>query len=370
MGVMDGEYTASANFQFDAGHIYPAAASVPVKVAGADVTGVDFVINRFTVSGSVVREGDNAPVEGADVTVTLKDGTPYYNGKTGPDGTFTISSFPDDYKVTVKSNGQTADAEYTVSGDMPLTLKLKTLITITGIVYDADGSVVADGIVHYTGSAKSGKVYTNNSGEYKIVLDADLLGEYNLYATAAGKQSDTVTINVKSDTTQDLTLKSSGSEIPSGDRTASGVVTDNEGNRLANAVVTISMATIRPRPSKPLPTIMVNSVLTICRMALYYLTAVVESPNGYSYETNGETTIHLDGEDKTDIVLAVTLSYEVKVVVVDTNNNPIDDATVSYPAQATVPRRPTLLVRQLSRSQVASTISLHRLATALRTPRL
>lgn len=62
----------------------------------------------------------------------------------------------------------------------------------------------------------------------------------------------------------------------------------------------------------------------------YYLTAVVESDNGYSYETNGETTIHLDGEDKTDIVLAVTLSYEVKVVVVDTNNNPIDDATVSY----------------------------------------
>lgn len=29
-------------------------------------------------------------------------------------------------------------------------------------------------------------------------------------------------------------------------------------------------------------------------------------------------------------MLAVTLSYEVKVVVVDTNNNPIDDATVSY----------------------------------------
>ena len=197
MGVMDGEYTASANFQFDADHIYPATASVPVKVAGADVTGVDFTINRFTVSGSVVREGDNAPVEGADVTVTLKDGTPYYNGKTGPDGTFTVPSFPDDFHVTVKSNGQTADAEYTVSGDMPLTLKLKTPITITGIVYDADGSVVADGIVHYTGSAKSGKVYTNNKGEYKIVLNADLLGEYNLYATAAGKQSDTVTINVK-----------------------------------------------------------------------------------------------------------------------------------------------------------------------------
>ncbi len=47
-------------------------------------------------------------------------------------------------------------------------------------------------------------------------------------------------------------------------------------------------------------------------------------------KTNGETTIHLDGEDKTDIVLAVTLSYEVVVKVVDTNNNPIDDATVSY----------------------------------------
>ncbi len=238
MGVMDGEYTASANFEFDGSHIYPATASVPVKVAGADVTGVDFIINRFTVSGSVVREGDNTPIEGADVTVTLKDGTPYYNGKTGPDGTFTIPSFPDDYKVTVKSNGQTADAEYTVSGDMPLTLKLKTPITITGIVYGADGSVVADGIVHYTG-AKSGKVYTDNNGKYKIVLNADLLGEYSLYATAAGKQSDTVTVNVKGDTTQDLTLKSSGSDIPSGTRTASGVVTDNEGNRLANAVVTI-----------------------------------------------------------------------------------------------------------------------------------
>ena len=330
MGVMAGEYTASANFQFDAGHIYPAAASVPVKVAGADVTGVDFVINRFTVSGSVVREGDNAPVEGADVTVTLKDGTPYYNGKTGPDGTFTIPSFPDDYKVTVKSNGQTADAEYTVSGDMPLTLKLKTPITITGIVYDADGSVVADGIVHYTGSAKSGKVYTSNSGEYKIVLDADLLGEYNLYATAAGKQSDTVTINVKSDTTQDLTLKSSGSEIPSGDRTASGVVTDNEGNRLANAVVTIKYGNDKTKTLETSTNDHGEFRFDDLPDGTYYLTAVVESPNGYSYETNGETTIHLDGEDKTDIVLAVTLSYEVKVVVVDTNNNPIDDATVSY----------------------------------------
>lgn len=330
MGVMDGEYTASANFQFDADHIYPATANVPVKVASADVTGVDFVINRFTVSGSVVREGDNAPVEGADVTVTLKDGTPYYNGKTGPDGTFTIPSFPDDYKVTVKSNGQTADAEYTVSGDMPLTLKLKTPITITGIVYDADGSVVADGIVHYTGSAKSGKVYTNNSGEYKIVLDADLLGEYNLYATAAGKQSDTVTINVKSDTTQDLTLKSSGSEIPSGDRTASGVVTDNEGNRLANAVVTIKYGNDKTKTLETSTNDHGEFRFDDLPDGTYYLTAVVESPNGYSYETNGETTIHLDGEDKTDIVLAVTLSYEVKVVVVDTNNNPIDDATVSY----------------------------------------
>ena len=329
MGVMDGEYTASANFEFDGSHIYPATASVPVKVAGADVTGVDFIINRFTVSGSVVREGDNTPIEGADVTVTLKDGTPYYEGKTGPDGTFTVPSFPDDFHVVVKDNGQSAEADYTVSSDMPLTLKLKTPITITGIVYDTDGSVVADGIVHYTG-AKSGKVYTDNKGKYKIVLNADLLGEYSLYATAAGKQSDTVTVNVKGDTTQDLTLKSSGSEIPSGDRTASGVVTDNEGNRLANAVVTIKYGNDKTKTLETSTNDHGEFRFDDLPDGTYYLTAVVESPNGYSYETNGETTIHLDGEDKTDIVLAVTLSYEVKVVVVDTNNNPIDDATVSY----------------------------------------
>ena len=122
---------------------------------------------------------------------------------------------------------------------MEVTLKVGMPIIISGTVYDDEGNIVPDGIVYYDGVIR-GKVYTDDEGHYTINLTASQTGRYTLYAEAAGKTSAKVTIYVLTDTTQDLTIDGSGETQPSGDRTVSGVVVDNESNRLANAIVTLT----------------------------------------------------------------------------------------------------------------------------------
>ena len=335
MGVMDGSYTASAMFEADAEHIYHSVNDVPVTVSGNDVSGVELTINRYTVSGSVVRDGDDQPIAGADVTITYPDGTEVWTGKSGDDGSFTAPLFPDDYQVSVSYEDQAANADITVDDDMDLTLRVGIPITISGTVYDTDGQPVSDGIVYYDGPA-SGRVYTNEDGLYTISLTASQTGRYTLYATAAGNTSETVTVDVQTDTTQDLTLKDDGGSEPDpgSEHMITGVVVDNEGNRLANALVTVVYGDDKTKTVET-STSDNGSFRVNVPDGTFYLSAVYEAPNGYSYQTNGDSTVHVNGSDVTDIVLAVSLSYEVRVSVVDTTGAPVEGATVTYSGAST-----------------------------------
>lgn len=335
MGVMDGSYTASAMFEADAEHIYHSVNDVPVTVSGTDVSGVELTINRYTVSGSVVRDGDDQPIAGADVKISYPDGTEVWTGKSGDDGTFTAPLFPDDYKVSVSYEDQAANADITVDDDMDLTLRVGIPITISGTVYDTDGQPVSDGIVYYDGPA-SGRVYTGEDGTYTISLTASQTGRYELYATAAGNTSETVTVDVQTDTTQDLTLKANGGSEPDpgSEHMITGVVVDNDGNRLANALVTVVYGDDKTKTVET-STSDNGSFRVNVPDGTFYLSAVYEAPNGYSYQTNGDSTVHVNDADVTDIVLAVSLSYEVRVSVVDTTGAPVEGATVTYSGAST-----------------------------------
>lgn len=50
IGVPDGEYTASAMYEFDADHIYHSVADVPVSVSGGDVDNINIVLSIPTQS--------------------------------------------------------------------------------------------------------------------------------------------------------------------------------------------------------------------------------------------------------------------------------------------------------------------------------
>jgi len=76
VGVKNGDYTVDAMYEADADHIYHAAEPKQITVDGVDVDNVDFVINRFALTGTVVREGDEQPLKDAEITVTYSDGTP------------------------------------------------------------------------------------------------------------------------------------------------------------------------------------------------------------------------------------------------------------------------------------------------------
>ena len=218
---------------------------------------------------------------------------------------------------------------------MDLTLRVGIPITISGTVYDTDGQPVSDGIVYYDGPA-SGRVYTGEDGTYTISLTASQTGRYELYATAAGNTSETVTVDVQTDTTQDLTLKANGGSEPDpgSEHMITGVVVDNDGNRLANALVTVVYGDDKTKTVET-STSDNGSFRVNVPDGTFYLSAVYEAPNGYSYQTNGDSTVHVNDADVTDIVLAVSLSYEVRVSVVDTTGAPVEGATVTYSGAST-----------------------------------
>ena len=334
IGVPDGSYDASAMYEYDADHIYHSEGSVPVTVAGADVDNINITINRYDVTGTVVRDGDDKPLPGAEITILYPDGSTAWEGTSGEDGKFVAPLFPDDYKIIANYEDQSAIVDVTVENDMDVTLKVGMPIILSGTVYDDEGNIVPDGIVYYDGVIE-GKVYTDDDGHYTINLTASQTGRYTLYAEAAGKTSEKVTLDVLTDTTQDLTLTgvSGGDEpqpTPTGDRTVSGVVVDNEGDRLANAIVTLTFGDDKDKTLTTSTDKNGNFRFEDLPDGTYYLTAIYEAPNGYTYTSNAETAVHVDGADVTDVVLAVALSYDVTVKVEDVNGDPVADATVSY----------------------------------------
>lgn len=323
-GVTPGSYTVSAIYEFDVNHIYHSVNTQNVTVTTKDISDVGLTINRNTLTGSVVRDGDDQPLGGANIIIKYPDGTQVWTGKADEGGTFHVKLYPDTYVVTVEIDGGITTQTIVIDGDQDATFKVAMPILLTGTVYDTDGKTpVSDGIVYFQGKT-SGKVYTGKDGSFLIKINADQLGDYTLYAEAAGNQSEKVTVTVKTDTTKDLTLVSSGD----GRYVVSGVVTDNEGNRLPNATVTLVYGNDK---TKVIDTSTNNNGEYRFQVpdGTYYITVVYEDPNGNSYGTNGETAVHVDGADVTSNI-AVTRAYEVQIRVVDINGDSVPGAVVTY----------------------------------------
>lgn len=331
VGVIDGAYTVDAMFEVDNVHIYHALRTVDVTVSGDDVDDLSLVIPRYVLSGKAVRDGDDAVLTDVSVTLAYADGTEIGTADVDGNGEFEFTVWADEYVVIGTMDDETVRVTVTVDSDKTVTLKLGAVMTLSGTVYDAEGNLVTDGIVHYTGP-KSGTVYTDDAGMYSIPLTAADFGRYTLYAEAAGAKSDAKSVEVETDTVLDLTLNPVSSEDQLW--TLSGVVTDNEGNRLANAVVALAYGDDKTKT-------LVTSTNTDgayrfqVEDGTYYLTAVYEAGNGNSYETNAETVAHVTGEDKKDVNLVIRLAYDFTVTVVDTNGDAIVDADVSYSGAST-----------------------------------
>lgn len=324
MGVAPGSYVVDAMFEVDDNHIYHAVEKASVH-AKDPVTNVALTINRYVLSGNVVKTSDNTAMGDVEVTVAFQDGTVAWSGKTNEKGSFAVTIYSDTYTVTATDKNLTARETVAVAGDQTVTLKLDAPILLSGVVYDADGAVVSDAIVHYDGK-KSGTVYTNEKGEYSVALTADEMGTYTIYAEAMGMETAKETVSVTGNTSKNLTLVKT--ETPGDAHLISGVVVDNKGHRLESAVVTALYGNDKELSMKT-STNRNGAYRFMAADGTYYLTATYTSETGYTYQTNAETAIHVNGAGVVKN-LVITLSHPVSVTVVDTKGNPVPGATVTF----------------------------------------
>lgn len=330
IGVPDGEYEIQSVFAYDPDHTYPSDKQ-DLIVNGGDVGGISLTINRYRVTVEVYRDTDNMPMVGADVEIRQGDrvvatGTTDENGYCLIDGIL-----PDTYEIYVKHGVTEGSKTVLVVNNTRVTIKMAIATVLSGIVYDPDGvTPAADAIVHFNGqytNQLSGTVFTDDNGYYEVVFQSKALGLYEVWAEGGGYKSSLETVNVRTDVTHDIQLGNSVSPNPV--HQLSGVVVDNEGHRLENAVVTLTYGNDK------------TNILTTSTNGngeyrfmipdgTYYLTAAYTSDTGYTYYTNGERTVHMDGADLPDQQLVITLAYKVTVKVTDDLGDIIRDAMVSW----------------------------------------
>jgi len=240
-----------------------------------------------------------------------------------------LTVYPGDYIVIADYEGAEVETPVTVTGDDHIIITIRTPMFLTGTVYDVDGvTPVPDGIVYYSGHV-SGKVYTSEDGTYSIQLYASDAGYYTVYAEAAGNSSSRSMVYVDTDTVKDLYLTNSGTGTGTTKHTLSGLVIDNEGNRLANALVTLRYGDDKTKTMQT-STSASGAYRFQVEDGTYYLTAVYEADNGRNYETNAETAAHVTGADLTDVNLVIVFTFDVTVTVVDENGNPVPNAIVTF----------------------------------------
>jgi len=330
IGLAPGEYDAGAVYHWDASHSYGAAGTIYQRVE-QDVSGVDFTITRHELTIEAVRMADGTPAPGADLEVRYEDGTLFWTGKADENGKATVTVFPGSYTVSDEYDGSgAAKAEVTVVEDTEVVLELDSVVYITGTVRDSEGNPVPDGLVYYdNGKGNSGHVYTSDEGYYEIPVASDALGDYEIYAARGTAASEKTTINVVTDVVLDLLV--SQEEMPE-DYVISGIVTDEDGNRLANTLVTMTWGNDKANKVTTSTNSKGEYAFTVVD-GTYYLTAAYEADNGEVYETNSEAAVHVNGADAAKN-LVILVGYEVEVTVVDANGDPVDGATVYYQGAA------------------------------------
>lgn len=329
VGVLAGRYEIDAMFEFDAAHVTHATQKQTVDIQ-ADATGIDFIINRYKVNGLVnreVQEGEAPVVPGASIEIIYMDRTVVWQGTADDLGKFEITLWPGDYVITAKTDEIETSLPVNLKSDTEVTLTLGIPMVLSGIVYDIDGvTPVADGIVIYSGSdGIDHKVYTDENGRYEIRLTVGKAGYYNLHAEAAGNSSSVMSVPFFNDKTQDLYLQNSNPERV---YTVTGIVTDNDGHRLANAEVVLTYGDDKTRTVQTS-----TNASGVYRFQVsdgtYYLTASYKHESNYVYDTNAETAIHVLGENLTQN-LTIMLNYPVTVTVTEQDGTPAVNVTVTY----------------------------------------
>ncbi len=328
LGLTDGRYGVTCKYFWDASHSFPGTGYTYIDLSG-DMSGVDFSITRYDLTINTVRLADESVAPNASLAVYFEDGTLFWSGESDENGTVSIIVHPGNYRVSGAYEGaKTVTNIETVSDDKTVTLKFDSAVRISGTVKNPDGSVVPDGIVYYdNGAGCSGHVYTEDNGEYVILVGTEDLGQFDLYAVQGAYTGDTVSAMVSSDTRVDLTVGPKTG--PTGEtHTLSGVVTDEEGNRLQNAIVTMTWGNDKTNEAKTSTNSMGEYAFTV-EDGTYYLTAEYEADNGNTYSSNAEAAAHVNGSDTVQN-LRVLRRYNTTVYVVDADGAPVANAQVFY----------------------------------------
>lgn len=332
IGLAPGEYSAGAVYHWDADHAYHATGTIHLKVSG-DEADVDFNISRHELTIEAVRMADGDPASGAELAVRFEDGTLFWAGKADEDGKAAVTVFPGTYRVFGKYDGsKTASTDVTATGDKTIVLELDSVVYITGTVRDGEGNAVPDGLVYYNnGKGNAGRVYTDDEGRYVIPVASDALGDYEIYAAHGAVTGEAVTVSVYTDVELDLTASGNGEE-PSKKHVISGVVSDENGERLPNALVTMVWGNDKANQATT-STNSLGEYAFAVEDGTYYLTAAYEADNGECYETNSQSAVHVNGTDEA-VDLMVLIGYEVVVTVIDADGNAVAGATVYYEGAA------------------------------------
>lgn len=326
IGLANGEYSIRPQYYWNGDRNYEVTGPTYLEVTG-DTADLNFTVNRYDLTVKAVRAMDDMPAVGAQVTVRFEDGTLYYEGETDENGELTFIALPDRYIIDASYNGIRANVSTgDVVADRTIELRLNSMLYITGQVTNQDGEPVSDGIVYYDNhNGNSGYVYTDSDGRYEIEVLAGEAGEYDIYAEADVYTSETHTVTVDSDETVDIMIDMTGSEDTQ--YTITGVVTDEEGNRLANALVTMTWGNDKTNKRTTSTNDLGEYQFTVSD-GTYYLEAVYEA-NGYRYTSNAEYAVHVDGADEVQDLL-VLRGYTVVVTVKDMDGYTVPDAEVIW----------------------------------------
>ena len=324
IGLAPGEYSVDTNYYWDAKHQYKPVGSDYVDVTN-DVTDFDFTVYRYDMTVETRRATDDEIAPNANVSIYFTDGTEYYEGTTDEYGQLTVPVFSDKYIVMGNYDGARVQ-EHTdvITADTTVTLYINSQVYISGTVTNQDGEPVTDGIVYYDNGSINGKTYTNEDGTYEIAVPANEQGEFSMWAEADRFQSEYQNVTVSGDTVCDFVIDMAGD---TDNRYVTGIVTDEEGNRLANAEVDILYGDDKTRLHTTSTNELGEYQFTVPD-GTYYLRAYYED-HGYRYESNADYAVHVNGSDVNQD-LVVLMGYPLVVTVYDADGIPVPNAEVYY----------------------------------------
>ena len=299
IGVPAGDYTVRAMLIVDSTHSYFSNENPDLTVAlNTPVT--NLTITRYDLTGSVVRDGDGNKLASAEIVITNESNTVVFTGTTDSDGKFQTVLLPGEYKVTATYSGQTGSQTVSLTKDESVTVKVSLPYTLSGTVTNEDGTPAKNAIVYYSKDGVTASVSVKDDGSYSIALGD---GKYEVYASNGTTSTEPKVITLSTDKTENFVLS-----IPQSGYTIEGVVVDNEGNRLENAIVSVLYGDDK-KLYKRLSTDS-NGEFSISGVPdnEYYLSAQWTKTVGdtqQSYVTYADTTVVVPSDAMDDVVLTV-----------------------------------------------------------------